>query len=283
MTLHDIASMPCDFACRALRLPSKLEISEKFISNMQSTRKLLVLSLFLTILPAGGTTLYQANFNSQPPDANNSTGTLSPSIGIGTITLLGGVTGNYGPASSAGGNASSDPTTTDDTALVLTGFPTQSTNNRRAGFQIALSTVGYRNLVLQFDSNSSASADRYLDLQVSTNGGTSFSEAGLFTTTTANNWATFSVNLSSISALNNNPSVVLKLVTEFQPSTGSYQGVSTTYNGGGSIKFDMVTIDADLIAPENPAWVLALSGLLDLVYFKRGARISGRFRFSEFL
>ncbi len=241
---------------------------------MNSTRNLLVLSLFFAITPAGATTLYQINFNSQPPDGSNTTGTLSPDIGIGTLSTIGGVTSSFGPASSAGGNASSDPATTDDTALVLTGFPGQSTNNRKAGLQIALSTIGYQNLVFRFDSNSSASADRYLDLQVSANGGTSFSDAGLFTTTTANNWATFSLNLSSFSSLNHNSSVVLKLVTEFQPSTGSYQGVSTTYNGSGTIKFDMVTIDADLITPENPAWILALTGLIGLACFRRAALTS---------
>jgi hypothetical protein len=230
---------------------------------MKWNRALLALMLAQTPI-AAATIISQWNFNSQPPDGSTTTGTLSPDVGAGTFSVIGGLTQSFGPAHLTSGGTSSDPAATDNSALVLVGFPNQSSNNKKAGIQFAVDTAGYDNITLSFDSDSASMASRYLRLEISTDGGSTFSDSAQFSTTTANTWFTRTVNLSSFAGVSNDPLVVFRLVTQFQPSTGSYQGVSGTYNGSGSIKLDMVTItgDVDVIVPESQSGVLASAGLV---------------------
>src|SRR5689334_22306313 len=105
------------------------------------------------------------NFNSYPPDAFSSTGTNVPSLGSGTIQGIGGVTIGY----VTGGGA--DPETTDDTAFSIKDFPVQGEfNNKTAGIQVNVSTIGFSNIVVRWDQGASGTASKYYRLQYSFDG-----------------------------------------------------------------------------------------------------------------
>src|SRR5258705_8105210 len=82
----------------------------------------------------------QWSFNSDPPDGDPGSGTLIPSFGYGTISFLNGITNNFSDGSS------NDPAPiADDSAISTSRYPAQGTNNKTAGVQFNLSTVGYSN------------------------------------------------------------------------------------------------------------------------------------------
>ena len=117
---------------------------------------LLVLSAACLALQADTITLW--DFNSIPPDANPTTGTLAPYIGAGTCSVIGGPTYTFVlPA----GTTSDNDSPGDNSGLRTVTYPSTSSNNKEAGIQYLASTVGFTNVHLQWDQNNSASASKY--------------------------------------------------------------------------------------------------------------------------
>ena len=75
----------------------------------------------LTVLTNPGTVFAQWDFNSVPPDADTSTGALTPSIGAGTATPVGGITNGFTAGST------SDPAASDNSAWSTGSYPAQGT------------------------------------------------------------------------------------------------------------------------------------------------------------
>ena len=90
------------------------------------------------------------------------------------------VVGGAAPASSgafASGNGSTDPVQP-GTAWNTASYPAQGTANRTAGVKFAVNTTGYTNLSVSWDTQNSASANRYARLQYTTDGTTFIDYAG---------------------------------------------------------------------------------------------------------
>lgn len=189
------------------------------------------------------TTITQWNFNSNPADASTSTGSLTASVGSGTINSVG-ITAN----SFASGSGSSDPITTDNTGMGLSGFPTQGNGNKTAGIQFSASTVGYENISISFDLRHSNTGPKHFTVQYTTD-----------VTATTPVWVDFAqdsttggdvfVNnrtyyFSSITALNNNAKAGFRIVASYRPSTSTYVAATSTSNYAttGTWRFDMVTV-----------------------------------------
>lgn len=190
------------------------------------------------------TPITQWNFNSNPADASNSTGTLIPSVGSGTIASL-----NITATTFNSGAGSSDPVTTDNTGMGLSGFPAQGTSNKSAGIQFSASTVGYNNISLSFDLRHSNTGPKHFTVQYTTD-----------VTATTPVWIDFiedstmtgdafvnnrSYNLSGVTALNNNAKAGFRIVASFRPSTSTYVAATSgsNYATTGTWRFDMVTIN----------------------------------------
>jgi hypothetical protein len=195
----------------------------------------------------------QWNFNSVSADANVGTGSTSPSIGSGTAALIGGTTATFATGSSG------DPASagSDNSGWNTTSYPAGTANNKTAGLQFNLSTVGKQNIVVSWDERVSNTGSKYVRLQFTTNG-TAFLD---FPTATAINAATVfeakTNNLSGFLGVNNNPNFAFRIVAEFESSaagTGNpnYVGAAGTYGTSGTVRFDMVTVIGATIQSSNP-------------------------------
>jgi hypothetical protein len=198
----------------------------------------------------------QWNFNSVPPDASNSTGSVNSSVGAGSIANIGGTCATFASGSANGG--SSDPATIDNTGWGLTGWPAQGTGNKTAGIMFSASTVGHENITVSFDLRHSNTGPRHIQFQYTANisaANPAWIDFALDTATGADTWFTRSYNLSAISALNNNPNAGFRVVAAFDPSGNGYVASTSTsdYATTGTWRFDMITIKGTSIGGDvNP-------------------------------
>lgn len=197
-----------------------------------------------------------------------------PSIGSGTASSLNltGATPTTGSTSVVSGTQSSDPFQP-GTAWNSTGYAAQGQNNNNTGLQFNVSTLGYQSgISVSFDVRASATASRYIRLLYSTDGVT-FGFAGLANdgvyeitgggSTVWNNGISF--DLSSIAGVENNANFAIRIVTTFGP-TGAYVAVGTgSYGTGGTLRYDMVTVNGVIPAPG----AIALLGVAGLVGRRR--------------
>jgi len=122
-----------------------------------------------------------------------------------------------------------------------------------AYFQFTLDSTGYSDIILSWAGNVSGTGPQNTTLRYSSTG-----VGGIFT-----DFATFATpknsavtqNLSSVSALNNNPNVVFRLV-----------GVDASNTAAGTMKIDNFNIDA---IPEPSTMLLVGAGLVGLLALRR--------------
>jgi hypothetical protein len=222
-------------------------------------------------------TITQWNFNG----ASTTTvpgGSLAPtpSLGVGTASLIGGTTGGFSSGIASGG--SSDPVLTSppNYGWQTQTYPVQSTNNKTAGVQFNVSTVGYSNIVIEWDTRHSNTAARHQQFQYSTDG-TNFVDFGsLFVASTGDTWFNNrSIDLSAISGINNNANFAFRMVAAFDPASGTSYTASNapttaSYGTAGSWRFDMVTVTSVSPVPEPSG--LALLGIASLFAIRRRSR-----------
>jgi len=188
------------------------------------------------------------DFNSTTNDATTSTGSSIPSIGSGFISNIGAVTSSF-----AAGTLN-DPNTTDNSAYSTTAYPAQGLNPKTAGIQIDFSTVGLTNILLEFEQRMSNTAANTYVLQYTTDRTATvpvWQDAQTFSfvpasTGTGSVWYQRNFNFSSITSLNNNPNVSFRIVSDFDPTSGTYlaSASTSTYGGGGTCRFDLVKISS---------------------------------------
>lgn len=236
-------------------------------------------------------TLSLWNFNSIAPDALTTTGILTPSIGSGTVSLVGGATSTFATGSLG------DPASvgTDNSGMNLSTWAAQGTGNGTRGLQIAVSTVGFANVSVSLDFRESGTVSRFWQLQASSDGtsfndvsggiasfgavnnntSTSFSSGGLYANTSSSGSQAYvqSVNylFASGSAFENNPNFAFRWVAAFDPAAGgnyvsSNLGTPAAYSSSGTSRFDMVTVAS---VPEPTALSLGAVGLLGLIFRQR--------------
>lgn len=228
--------------------------------------------LLITAIPLPAATITQWNFNSVPNDATLTTGTTSPSTGVGTASPLT-TTATISTGSNNGG--SSDSNTTDNTAWNTTTYPTATVGDLSAGVQFLVDTRGYDNIMLTYDLRHSNSSSRYEAVQYTING-TSWTTASFFTAAAGDTWYNGrSVSLSGISQVANNQNFGVRIVSAFE-STATGAGpanyvastTGTNYAASGTWRFDMVTVSGSAI-PEPTAALLGSIGLLGLLRRRR--------------
>jgi hypothetical protein len=189
------------------------------------------------------------DFNSSVNDESVVTGTNIPATGIGAIQVIGGVTQTY-----ATGHPN-DLNTTDNSGYQTTSYPTQGNNPKTAGIQFDADASGYNNLKLEFYQRLSNTAANTWVLQyttdntgVSSGGTVIWTDATTYTFTpastgTGDTWYFRTFDFSSVSALNNNPNVGFRIVSDFDPNIGQYLAArSTSTYGGGTCRFDLIRV-----------------------------------------
>jgi len=198
----------------------------------------------LTLLATPATRILRWDFN-----ATNTLDIVAPapSSGSGTASLVNGTTatlssGTYSdPAGVPGGANSAWNTAT---------YPPQGSSNKTAGVQFNVSALGYHNLLLAWEQRHSNTASKYARLQYSTDG-TTFLDGKLITMTSTNNdWVFYSIDLSAVLGVNDNPNFAFRIVSEWESTAignnnPNYAGTVTSYGGGGTMRFDLVSLYGD--------------------------------------
>lgn len=214
-------------------------------------------------LPARADVVAQWNFNSTTADNSTSTGSTQPSIGAGTASLVGGVSGGFASGSANGG--SSDPATSaDDSGWQISSFPGATQANKSAGVKFMLSTLGLEQITLSYDLRHSNTASRYEQVQVTIDGSSFFDVAG-FTGAAGDTWFNNRfVDLSNVAGVANNANFGFRIVSSFGPGNSYVASNSgSNYAGTGTWRFDMVTVNGITTAvPEPETYALMLAGLL---------------------
>ncbi|HOX56770.1 MAG TPA: immunoglobulin domain-containing protein [Candidatus Paceibacterota bacterium] len=200
------------------------------------------INLTVTVLP--GVTLALWDFN----DTNAPFGSPPPIIGTGTAILLNGVTATF-----AAGAASDHTLTGTNQAWNTTTYPAQGTDNKLAGVQFNVSTLGHQNIYLSWSQRHSNSGSKYTRLQYTTDG-TTFTDLDFNTMTNGEVFVPLSRELSAIPEVNNNPAFAFRIVSEFESlANPSYVGTAGSYTPGGTLRFDLVRVYADPLGSSTPA------------------------------
>ena len=228
-------------------------------------RSLLLIAFMLMASSVKADIVTQWNFNSSTPDANAATGTLTPSVGVGTASLLG-TTSSFASGSANGG--STDPAgTNDNSGWNTTTYAAQGTGDLSRGVQFGVSTVGFQDIQVTWDQRHSNTSSRFWALLYTTDGSTwnTFSatgagtDSGLYAGVTGDTWFNQrTADLSGIAGVNDNPNFGIRIVASFAPGQSSYTASSSTgtYATTGTARFDMVTISGSISAIPEPSSVL---------------------------
>lgn len=200
----------------------------------------------------------------------------APSFGAGSATPVGMNGGNNAAdiVAATGNPVSSDPGVPNNAWRVRGGTSNgwSGTTPLLSGAQFNASTAGAQNIVVSFEVHATDGSARHAQFQYTTDG-TNFTSLGdlIDFNLSFDGFKAFSYDLSSIPAVNNNPSFGFKLVSAFspveftnangvQPANTAFQrasGTTQVYTGAaGNWRFDLVSIDS---VPEPSS--LGLAGL----------------------
>lgn len=215
---------------------------------------LLVSFLLLTSLNVfAQITITRWNFNGTAADAVAGGPTSpTPTEGIGSASLLNGVTATFASGTASGGSSDPVTTTPDNFGWNTSTYAALGTENKLRGVQFNVSTVNYEGIKFIFDQRLSNTANNTYVVQYSTNG-SNWIDAETFTFTpaetgTGDTWYNLrTVDLTAVTALNNNPNASFRIVSAFDPTTNDYRAArsTSTYGTGGTVRFDMVTLTAE--------------------------------------
>lgn len=196
----------------------------------------------------------------------------TPSTGVGSAALLG-TTATFasGNGSAAGWNTS--------------GYSTQGTGSGTRGVQFLASTSGFDSITVSFAHRASGTASRWAQVDYTLDGGTSW-VTGFWNNSGSlsphDTFSTFNVDFSSIAGTNNNSNFGFRVVSIFSPlafdqnstlaafaantaymranANAVYSPSNSTatgdYAGGGTWRFDNVTVNGITAVPEPTSMVL---------------------------
>jgi hypothetical protein len=226
-------------------------------SSLNAVNKTVVCNGSVT-MPISGNIITQWHYNGpsaeEVPGGSNSP---LPSLGEGSAGLTGGTTATFASGTASGG--SSDPVTTSppNFAWNSTTYPAQGESPKTAGVYFLISTLGFENISFTFDQRLSNTAANTWMVQYTLDAMATnpvWVDAQLFTfepqpTGTGDTWFNLrNVDFSAITGLSNNPNAGFRVVSDFDPVAGQYVAArSTSSYGGGTSRFDMVTIEGEAI------------------------------------
>lgn len=187
-----------------------------------------------------------------------------PEIGQGTWELQGGVSWDpyqedyRDPTNPEEINSSSDPIHLINEymglALDTDDYPLQGTANRTAGMRFNVSTEGHQDIIVKFDMRVKRQAARHSRFQYTVDGST-WIDGPLFIAENpfaADLWYYYTIDLTSVPEVNNNPNFAFRVVAEFGPS-GEYEAayVFQSYRPRHGYRWDMVQVLGNPLAEKS--------------------------------
>jgi hypothetical protein len=231
---------------------------------------------FITCASSQAATITQWDFNgTSATTVAGGASTPTASIGVGSASLLNGVTGSFSSGISNGGSSDTVTTSPPNFGWQTTGFSAQNTTNGASGVQFMVSTVGFNNISVKFDTRHSNTSSRWIRLDYTTNGGSTWnlgsSASGrVYEGNAGDTWFNLrSASLTGDAAVNNNAAFGVRMVAVFGPASGPFDdslsytsyaasNATSAYAATGTLRWDMVTVSGSPV-PE-PA-TLAVLGL----------------------
>ncbi len=214
----------------------------------------IIISMIVPSLSMAQVTI--SSWNYQPLNGTNANPT--PNIGSGTSALVGSMT-VPGAATGINTGTGCGAQVTGQTAWAI-GTAAPGATNESSGAQWNVSTVGYENITFAWEQRWSGTATNTVRLQYTTNGSTwtNFTMTALNTTfclgaldngrfaanTTADQFRRITVDLSSITAANNNANFGVRIMAAHYQATGQFRQTATpaTLATGGTWRFDNVFV-----------------------------------------
>jgi hypothetical protein len=217
-----------------------------------------LLLLVITSVTFAQTTISQWNFDNATPAT-----AMLPTTGSGTFTTIGGVVDNTSgsPAVMPAGN----PTAVGNLAYSVKTFPAAGTASGTAGFQFAVSTVGYADPInVTFDPRGSNTSSRFQQYEYTIDGTNWLvlgNNAGALTNAFT---ATPMVALTFPATCANNANFGFRIVSIFDPAGSDYSPVGyaitptpSNYGIGGTWRIDNATFSSGILGVNENA----ISGL----------------------
>jgi hypothetical protein len=240
--------------------------------------KSFALSALITVFALGNAhadVLSQWTFNSTTPDGVSGTGSALPSIGAGSLSVIGGAT----HPSFNSGVGSSDPAASDNSGFQTATYAAQGAGNKSRGIEVKASSVGFENVVFSYDLRHSNTSSRYELAQYSLDG-VNFVDYAVFDGGLGDTWFNArTIDLSSVAGADNNANLTFRVVATFAPGTLGYLASDATksYATSGTWRFDMVTVAGTAIpvtpaVPEPSSTAAALAGLAAIGFLARRRR-----------
>lgn len=235
----------------------------------------------LGLVSAGPATMIALwDFNSYPSDGSSTTGTLSPVVGYGTASRIGGVTGTFARGANdnlAMGwdkmpNVLIDPedARNNNSGWNLAAFAPQGVGSGTRGAEFLVSTVGYTDIRVSFAMRLSNTASRYWRLDYTLDGSNwirkeYFDHAYAYLwDPNATPWYDHFVDFTAIPEAGNNPNFGIRVLAVFQDeATGLGDALylphspASLYGSSGTGRFDLVGFEGREPVPE-PATLAAL-------------------------
>lgn len=221
---------------------------------------------------ASAAVVTQWNFNSNPSDGSTATGTNVPSVGLGTVVNLGGVTNTFaaGGTTTTAPASSSDPNNTDDSGYNTTAYqanptsgPVASPENRGVRFDV--STAGFQDVVITFDWRTSNTSSDLLRVDYTTDGGTTWVNGPVFNSVGGDSWNQgLTVDLSAVALASDNALFGFRFVQQVDAASGRFVSANpaNTYAATGTWRFDMVTINGNVVPTPGAIALASLGGLM---------------------
>lgn len=205
-----------------------------------------VTTIVLAAVAGAQTSITLWDFN----QAGLSTTSPAPASGSGSVTLLGGVTfASSGAFASQSGSSDVNA----GSAWNTSSFPAQGNGSGTAGFEFQADCSNFTGVTFEFDFRLSGTASKYYNYLYSTDHGATwtsfltapFAFATPSTTSFINNFGDGNFPGDPILALpaaaDHNSDVRVRIVSVFDPSTGSYTpNSSANYGTTGTMRLDMV-------------------------------------------
>jgi hypothetical protein len=174
-----------------------------------------------------------------------------PTAGAGTFSIIGGVVENLTTGLMPAGNPSTGK------AYSIKTFPLSATGSGTAGFQFAVSTVGFTSIVVSFDNRGSNTSSRFQQYEYTTDG-TTWVALSNNSGTLANAFPTAPISLTMPAICDNKANFGFRIVSIFDPAGTDYSAVGymaaptpSTYSASGAWRIDNVTFTTTTLATKQ--------------------------------